>query len=189
MDSARQLTSKGVKQANHMGEWLRRENGRVDIVITSPFARAMQTAKIMAEKLGAHVADTRMLEPDGKPEEMWKEINRLAQQSKEVLVVGHDPSINAFLMWLLGASGGVPEVRFEHGAIAHISLKERPATLKWLVDPKLVINEEAQELEEAATELHEALTAPLAMGMEHAALIRPVSDLEDGSYLWQVELV
>jgi phosphohistidine phosphatase len=190
MDSDRQLTEIGVKQANDMGDWLRDEHGRVDIVITSPFKRAAQTAKIMAEKLGSHVADTRMLEPDGKPEEIWKEVERLAQQSADVLIVGHDPSINALLLWVLGLSGA-PEVRFEHGSIAHVHFKGG-AKLRWLVSPKLVVKEEQAELEEAAIGFEEAFAA--AQGIVEAdrafiAKISPVSDLEDGGYLWQVEPV
>ena len=189
MDGARTLTDVGKKQASDMGEWLRSIHGRVDIVICSPFARGLDTAKIMADKLGSHVADTRLLEPDGKPEEIWKEIERLAQQSKDVLVVGHDPSINALLMWLLGVDGGVPEVRFEHGAIAHVSLKNKPATLKWLIDPKLVIKEEDAELEEAALQLFESfeMTQTFPPGKQALVKINPVSELEDGGYLWQVE--
>lgn len=158
MDATRELTADGVKQAEDMGEWLRTEFGRVDIVITSPFARAMHTAQIMADKLGSHVADTRLLEPDASPEDAWKEVERLAQQSKDVLIVGHDPMINALLMWLLGLKAGVPEVRFEHASIAYVDTRKNPATLKWLVTPDLVLDEEAAEVEEAAAALADLLS-------------------------------
>jgi phosphohistidine phosphatase SixA len=158
MDGTRALDQKGIDQANQMGDWFRDLIGRVDIVICSPFARGLETATIMAEKLGSHVASTRLLEPDALPPESWKEVERLAQQSSDVLIVGHDPNINSLLMWLLGLAGGVPEVRFEHGSIAHLSMKESPATLKWLVDPKLVLKEEYGQLEEAALALMDALS-------------------------------
>ena len=158
MDGTRPLDQKGIDQANQMGDWLTGLIGRVDIVLCSPFARGLQTAEIMADKLGSHVAPTRLLEPDGLPPEIWKEVERLAQQSADVLIVGHDPSINSLLMWLIGLTGGVPEVRFEHGAIAHVSMKQSPATLKWLVDPKLVLNQEIAEVEEAALALADSLS-------------------------------
>ena len=197
MDGARPLDDKGIKQAKDMGEWMRKEVGRVDIVLCSPFARGMQTAKIMAEALGSHVADSKMIQPDGTPSDMWKEIERLAQQSDEVLVVGHDPSINAFLLWLVGGhdASTPPEVRFEHGAIAKIKLGSRPGfaggTLRWLVDPKLVIKEEDKELEEAAVQLAEALQNPVELypGDSMTVKMRMVSELEDGGLLMQLESV
>lgn len=147
MDGERPLTAKGKKQAATMADFLVREIGRVDIVITSPFVRAMQTAEIIADALGSHIADTRMLEPDGKPEEMWAEIERLAQVSEHVLVVGHMPSINALHSWLI--SGG--SIRFEHGAISHIKTVKREdppqviGTLHYFVEPKLVEKDEQEE--------------------------------------------
>lgn len=154
MDGTRQLTNAGRKQAAQMAKWLTDQIGRVDIVISSPFARAMETAEVMADALGSHVADTRLLEPDAEPAEMWKDVQRLAQLSRVVLIVGHDPSINKFLAWLI--SGGA--TRFEHGSIAHVNVKEREgltpqviAKLHWLVDPKLVEkDEDEEELKEAA---------------------------------------
>lgn len=151
MDGSRALTNEGKRQAREMAAFLRKQIGRVDIVISSPFARAMETADIMADALGSYVTNSKMLEPDGEPEAMWKEIERLAQLSKEVLVVGHDPSINALLGWLI--SGGA--VRFEHGAIAHVKVKRRDpgqlvAKLHWFVDVPIVEREEEQEVVEAA---------------------------------------
>lgn len=193
MDATRDLTDDGVKQAEQMGDWFRNENGRVDVVICSPFVRGLHTAQIMAEKLGSHVADTRCLEPDGNPVEAWAEIERLAQQSREVLVVGHDPLINTLLMWLLGFDGGVPEVRFEWGAMAHIRFKAKPQegikvanTLAWLVDPKLILKEEQAELEEALIEFAESLAVPDA-GESVNVNLRVVSELEDGGLLCELQ--
>ena len=193
MDATRDLTDDGVKQAEAMGEWFKNENGRVDVVICSPFVRGLHTAQIMAKALGSHVADTRCLEPDGNPVEAWAEVERLAQQSKEVLIVGHDPLINTLLMWLLGLDAGVPEVRFEWGAIAHVRFKAKPDegikvnnTLAWLVDPRLVLKQEETEVEEAARELIEAFEFA-DPGVSMNVNLRIVSELEDGGLLCQLE--
>ena len=118
--SSRQLTAKGRKQAEEMAAFMKREVGRVDIIITSPFDRAVDTAKIMAPALGAHIADTRMLQPGGNPQAMWDEITRLAQQSGDVLVIGHHPSIVDLAAWLIGGTGA--QMHFQHGAIAMIDM-------------------------------------------------------------------
>lgn len=162
MDGARELTDEGKAQAVDMAEWLRSLIGRVDIVICSPMKRSLQTAAIMAGTLGAHYADTKMLEPDQQPADAWKEIERLAQQSKDVLIVGHDPSLNALLLWLLNDSApnweGTPLVRMEWGTVAYVKVDSydfgSSGRLKWLVTPALVLRPEAeQELLEAAREL------------------------------------
>ena len=158
MDSSRKLTSVGRKEAAQMAAFLVADIGRVDIVISSPFARAIETAEIMADALGSYVATTTLLEPDAKPPDAWAEIERIGQQSQYVLIVGHDPSINLLLAWLI--NGG--SIRFEWGAIAHVAQKTMHrgthdhvvARLHWFVDPKLMGKEEADaEVIEAARAL------------------------------------
>lgn len=162
MDGSRELTDEGKAQAVDMAEWLRSLIGRVDIVICSPMKRSLQTAAIMAGSLGSHVADTKMLEPDQEPAAAWAEITRLAAASKDVLVVGHDPSLNALLCWLqgneLGDTDGTNVVRFEWGAVAYVKVSYDGAItngkLMWLVTPALVLRPaEEEELLEAAREL------------------------------------
>ena len=162
-NAERALTEDGLKQAADMGAWLAGHIGRVDIVITSPFMRAVQTAQAMGKALGAHLADTRMLQPDGNPDDMWKEIERLAQQSKDVLVVGHDPSLNALIGWLQGFDPnheqeplGPAELRLEWGSVASMTVKTTSGggtagTLQWLVTPLIVLAQ--KEIVEAAREL------------------------------------
>jgi phosphohistidine phosphatase len=159
LDATRPLKDSGTKQAGDMAAWLTNLIGRVDIVISSPFVRAMQTAEIMADALGSYVADTRMLSPDGDPAEMFKEIERLAQQSKDVLIVGHDPSLQALVVFLTDlvceeGTTAVESIRFDWGAIASI----KGSRLMWLVTPALVIPPpEEQEVLEAARELASVL--------------------------------
>ena len=118
MDSERGLTSEGRDTAEQMAGFMRRQIGRVDIVISSPFARALETAEIMARELGAHVATTALLEPNRKPKEAWAEIERLAQQSQDVLVVGHHPEIGQLIDHIAGVSG--ISHSFAHGSIAFV---------------------------------------------------------------------
>lgn len=157
LDGTRALTDIGQKQAAQMAEWLRSEIGRVDIVITSPFTRASETAQVMADSLGAHTASTTLLQPDADPEAAWKEIERLAQAAPTVLVVGHDPSLNKLLFWLLGMTGDQTQIRFEQGSVAWLIVKASQAQLQWLVSPDLVPSQEEREVMESARELLDSL--------------------------------
>lgn len=163
MDATRQLTDAGKKQAAQMAAFLVRDIGRVDIVISSPFARTMETAEIMADALGSYVAATTLLEPEAEPEKTWAEIARLAQQAEDVLVVGHHPNISLLLAWLI--HGGV--IRFDHGAIGHVQCltmdqgthDQIVAELHWFVGPRLVEKEAGgDEVIEAAKALADSLT-------------------------------
>lgn len=151
MDGSRSLTDVGVKQAEQQAAFLVREIGRVDYTVTSDFARALETASIMAKALGSPtIASSKCLEPDGTPAEMWKEIARLALDSKDVLVVGHDPSINALLFWLLGIEAeegidGTEMIRFDHGSIAHLRGNVESMRLHWFVTPSLVARDQDEE--------------------------------------------
>jgi len=161
-NAERPLTPEGEQCAKDMAAWLAGHIGRVDIVIHSPFVRAVQTAIPTSEALGAHMADTRMLQPDGKPAEMWAEITRLAQASKDVLVVGHDPSLNALICWMQGNelddTDGTNCVRLEWGSVALLAVKGTgTGVLQWLVTPAIVLAD--KDVVEAARELVDSVEA------------------------------
>lgn len=160
MDGTRQLTSDGVKQAEEMSAFMVRWVGQVGIVICSPFARSEETAAIMAKALGSHTADSRMIQPDGEPADMWAEIERLAQQSKDVLVVGHDPSLQKLMFWMMGKDGDENDIKFKHGAIAHLRGGGQEFQLHWLVTPMLIERDrDEQEVLEAARALWQIASA------------------------------
>jgi phosphohistidine phosphatase SixA len=143
-DSTRILCPDGVKQAANMADWLCGQIGRVDIAIASPFARTMQTGEIMAEAMGCTLTDTTGLVPTAEPADMWKEIQRLGQQSKDILLVGHDPSLNRLMLWLMGFTGSQMDLRLNWGAIGLVQVTNFMTSgmghgcLQWLVTPDLV---------------------------------------------------
>jgi phosphohistidine phosphatase SixA len=165
-NAERPLTDGGKQQAEDMAAWLAGHIGRVDIVIHSPFVRAVQTAKAMGAALGAHLEATRLLVPaSDNPKAIYDDVMRLAQASKDVLIVGHDPSLNAFLLWMIGHNTAIdnklPEVRMDWGTVAYLKVKmigEPPipdGRLMWLVTPEIVLAN--QEIVEAARAVVESL--------------------------------
>ena len=191
MDSARPLTDDGKAKAEKLAKWLRALIGRVDIVIASPFVRTMQTAAPFGKELGAIVASTNGLEPEGRTANYaWEEINRLAQQSKEILLVGHGPALSTLCLWLMGYDGDNEELRFDYGSIARLKLtdpNDREAgkgdgKLQWLAEPDLILP--AVDLVEAAESLmHLEASVP---DLERVVRMRLVSELEDGGVLCQI---
>lgn len=146
MDSEKGLSELGQKQAAVMAAFLKRMIGRVDIVISSHFASAIETGEVMAKALGSYVATSTQLAPNFGPAEAYKEIARLAQQSADVLVIISENS-------LIGARDLLVEM--PPGAIAATGMDDE--RLRWLVTPQIVTRDEAEEeVLEAARALVEA---------------------------------
>jgi phosphohistidine phosphatase len=152
-DLTRQLTPTGEKQARIMAGFLRREIGRADIVLTSYFARARDTAKPIAEMLGAPISELWQLQPDGNAGEAVEAINRHAQG--DTVVVSHHPLVNAILEELTGCT--TDEVGFRHGHAACI----KGGKLHWFVGPGLV--ERDEEVTEAAIAVVDSVLYSLSL--------------------------
>jgi phosphohistidine phosphatase len=110
-----------------------------DVMITSPYVRAAQTAEIFAETLGFPPAKIRVheaLKPAGNPAEIVKEV--IGLRAKEVMCFGHAPQLDLTISHLLGARGAVTELKkagvagFDHTAAHGRWL------LRWILTPKML---------------------------------------------------
>lgn len=145
-DFDRPLAGRGVKDAPRMGKWLR-HNGLVpDKVVSSPAARAHDTAKLVAGKLHIPakriVLDERIYE--GNLRQLQEVVAAHGADSATLLLVGHNPGLEDLLLHLAAAApqrdargklmtaGAVAVLEFG-GAIG---AKARSATLRQLVRPR-----------------------------------------------------
>src|SRR5579859_1102112 len=112
-DDQRPLTEKGIAQAEAVGRALRQLGENIDICLTSPKLRAVQTAERVCEPLGIPMR----IEPalSGEP----VDVQRLTSGLGSVLLVGHDPSFSILLHELTGA-----QARMKKGGLAAISKGE-----------------------------------------------------------------
>jgi phosphohistidine phosphatase len=119
-DAARRLTTKGEDQARTAGKALKRMGVHLDACITSPRARAEQTARLACEPLGAEVlVDDRLAGGPFDAEEV-------AAGFDDVLLVGHDPDFSMAVHDHTGA-----QVRMKKGGLAGVDRGE----LKVLMRP------------------------------------------------------
>jgi phosphohistidine phosphatase SixA len=142
MDPDRTLDDVGEAQAHVMRKFLKRVEVHPDLIVSSDFARAHDTAKIM-QRGNTPLITTKLLRPDGDQSKAWKFI---AQQVKKlklnpdagqpaVLIVTHSPII--YSLW---AAVAIPAFvdenwQFHHGAIGYCNTTE--ARFRWYVNPKL----------------------------------------------------
>lgn len=136
-DDVRPLTDKGRGQAERLGRLLAAAGFVPDAVLTSPRARAVQTADLVADHLGVPVrTDPRLC--------TFLDLDRLeailddAGAPVRPILVGHDPDFSDLLVLLTGSPG----LRLRKGAFALLDV-ERPLTagsaeLRWLIPPDVL---------------------------------------------------
>lgn len=123
-DDQRPLTERGVRQAESVGRSLARLGVQIDVCLTSPKLRAVQTAELACEPFGL----VPTIEPAlaGEPFDVHELI---MGRGENVLLVGHDPSFSLTVHDLTGA-----QARLHKGGLAGIAKGElvvllRPAEL------------------------------------------------------------
>ena len=101
-DADRPLTAKGLKRMRKAARGLRRLNIPFDAVVTSPFARARQTADIVAAALGLQPTFEEIsdLTPEGTVESLLSTLARF-QSHSHLLLVGHEPLLSDLAAFLL----------------------------------------------------------------------------------------
>ena len=112
-DDERPLTEKGTRQAEAAGIALARLGEHIDICLSSPKVRAMQTAERACERIGVLVRPEPALA--GGP----FDVEELTAGLGTVLLVGHDPSFSITLHDLTGT-----HARMKKGGLACVSKGE-----------------------------------------------------------------
>jgi phosphohistidine phosphatase len=141
-DAERVLSVRGGEDAVLMGRVLARLDPFIDIVVTSPLVRAIQTG----EAVGTGVSDhpifhvSNNLLPGFNEKNLLEEIIAISGGGN-VIAIGHQPDLTRFISFLV--SGGVPSgIAMDTGAIAHVRLQmdptRREASLRWLMTPATV---------------------------------------------------
>ena len=100
-DAERALTELGREQAVRVGEFCRRHSLRPDLVLSSPFRRALETARPVAEAIGAECVVEGFLAAGMRPEEALKELSAY-RRTRGVMLVGHQPDLGCLAASLIG---------------------------------------------------------------------------------------
>ncbi len=141
-DSLRPLTDKGRAKMRDIARGLRELGVSPQLILSSPYVRARQTAEILHEVLGCTQAlvFTKNLLPLAHPDHLWQELRQYAHVSS-VALVGHEPNISALANLLLGVTG--LQLVFKKGGVCYLTVEtfesEPHATLHWLLAPKHLV--------------------------------------------------
>lgn len=147
LDVKRPLDKDGKSHCLHLAHVLNALKTSFDLVVSSPLKRSQQTAQLVATETGY---EQRILISNAlAPAATYTQFQRLLRECapyENVLIVGHNPNISAFLGQLLSAAptddpaidANPARVRLRKGSLARLSLQGGPAILQTLLDPRIV---------------------------------------------------
>jgi phosphohistidine phosphatase len=137
LDAKRGLVKEGKEQCMLMARMLSTLKVQVDVIVSSPLKRALQTAQFVGTELGyeAKVEVSSALGPDGDFAAFQKLVEKYADR-EGVLIVGHNPNLFKFLGRIITGNGGAG-VRMRKGSVARIDMDRHPPLLQWLIDPRM----------------------------------------------------
>jgi phosphohistidine phosphatase len=136
LDAKRGLVKEGKEQCVLMARMLGALKVQVDLIVSSPLKRCLQTAQYVGTELGydASVEASPALAPNGSYNDFQALMAKYADR-EGVLAVGHNPNIFQFLGRLITGNGGA-SIRMRKGSIARVDMERHPPRLQWLVDPR-----------------------------------------------------
>lgn len=138
LDSKRGLVKEGKEQCMLMARALNALKVQVDVVVSSPLKRALQTAQFVGTELGydARVEISAALEPNASFADFQDMLTEYAGH-EGMLAVGHNPNMFQFLGRMITGNGGAA-IRMRKASIARVDLDRHPPRLQWLIDPRTV---------------------------------------------------
>ncbi|RRQ19970.1 SixA phosphatase family protein [Thiohalobacter thiocyanaticus] len=101
-DIDRPLNKRGKKDAPSLGRWLQRQAWRPQLILSSPAVRARQTIEAVIEQAGMQDVELRWEEELylASRKSLLQRIRGLSQETKSVLLVGHNPGLEEVLEYL-----------------------------------------------------------------------------------------
>ena len=139
-DSERPLTAKGAAKLRKVVRGMKALGLSFDLILTSPYVRARQTAELVADDLGAatKVERTPHLAPDGNPRALMDLIGSRPHEGEGILVVGHEPYLGQ-LISVLASGDERTAITMKKAGLCRLAIQAprcgRCASLEWLLTP------------------------------------------------------
>lgn len=140
-DSERPLTPEGERQLYKTSRALKKMKLDFDLVLSSPFARARQTAEIVADelKLKRRLKFSDELQPDGSAKKLFRQLHDLKPAPENILLVGHEPYLSRLISLLVSGDENTA-IDFKKGGLCKLEAEKlragKCAALAWLLTPK-----------------------------------------------------
>lgn len=143
-DSKRPLTRKGAKKMRSIAEGMLALDLSFDVILSSPYTRARQTAEIVAKVFGAEksLEFSDHLAVGGDPEQLVEQLTTNYAAVASVLLVGHEPWMSSFISALVSGDQNL-SITMKKGGLCKLMVDTlrygRCATLEWLLTPAQLV--------------------------------------------------
>ncbi len=142
-DSQRPLTDKGRKKMEKIVKGIRQLGVEFDVILSSPYVRARDTAKIVADgyQMMDKILFTDNLIPPGDFDQLINEIKD-KHAVDNLALVGHEPMLSQFISFLTAGNTNT-DITLKRGGICCLTADdlgaEHHASLKWLLTPAIMV--------------------------------------------------
>jgi phosphohistidine phosphatase len=138
-DAERPLMAEGEKQLRKTCRALEKMKLDFDLILSSPFARAKQTAEIVAGELKRRLKFSDELQPSGSAKKLFRQLTDLEPAPENILLVGHEPYLSRLISLLISGDENAA-IDFKKGGLCKLEVGKlrtgKCATLAWLLTPK-----------------------------------------------------
>jgi len=140
-DPDRFLTEEGIEKTRQVAKGVSEVGAIPELMITSPYLRALQTAEIFAEELGyskQKIRKSELLLPGAEPLQLLRELAKDKDLSV-VFVFGHAPHLDDVVATALGSKHHISALKKAGVALVELRRLVPPSgELVWLATPKLL---------------------------------------------------
>jgi phosphohistidine phosphatase len=142
-DRQRPLTTGGREKIEQIAGRLKKLGVKPDLILSSPYLRAEQTAVILANEFGLiqNLKYSDLLVPGGEPEAIISEIvaNYMVD---DLFIVGHEPCLGLLISGLV-AGNSVLAINIKKGGVCCLLAEDLrhdlSAALEWLLTPNILL--------------------------------------------------
>jgi phosphohistidine phosphatase len=135
------LTEEGVEKTKQVAKAVAALHAGADLLLSSPYVRANQTAEIFSEALDyprQKIRRTDLLLPGAEPSLLFRELAK-EKQASSVFLFGHAPQLDDIIATALGSKRHVTALKKAGVALIELKRVSPPmGQLVWLATPKLL---------------------------------------------------
>jgi len=143
-DAERPLLPKGRRRLRQIARAMGALKIRFDLILSSPYVRARQTAEIVAKSLKRRkqLKFSDELIPGGNPKLLIQQLNDLQPGPENVLLVGHEPYLSKLIALLASGNTGMA-IDLKKGSLCKLEVETlrygRCAKLACLLAPRHLV--------------------------------------------------
>jgi phosphohistidine phosphatase len=140
-DPERHLTEEGVEKTTAVARGIAALGATADLLLSSPYVRALQTAEIFAgifKYSKQKIRRTDLLLPGGEPSLFFRELAK-DKQSSAVFCFGHAPQLDDLIATALSSKHHITALKKAGVAFVELRRVSPPSgQLVWLATPKML---------------------------------------------------